>query len=399
MFISFFYFLRSHDLHISINEWFGLMEALDQGLCNSLNDFYDLCRAILIKTEADYDKFDLCFSAYFKGVQIPDKIPDEFWRWLDRKVDEDFNQMPDADKNFIPQHTLEELKKMFEERLKEQTEEHHGGNRWIGTGGTSPFGHSGYHPGGIRIGGQSRRKSAIQVAGERNFKDFRKDTTLDIRSFQMAFRKLRELSSRVDSAKTELNIDTTVQKTCDNAGLLTLVWDRPRVNTIKLLIMMDSNGSMWPYSNLCNRLLQAVHKSDHFKDIRTFYFHNCIYEHLYTTPYCRKFEWIDTEWVMKNYGSDYRLILVGDASMAPSELMNAGGNIFYDQDNAIPGLVWLQNICRQYPRSVWLNPIPRNEWRSSFDSWTIRKIETVFPMFELTLDGLAQGIQKLKVSR
>jgi uncharacterized protein with von Willebrand factor type A (vWA) domain len=215
----------------------------------------------------------------------------------------------------------------------------------------------------------------------------------------MAFRKLRELSSRADSAKTELNIDATVQKTCDNAGLLTLIWDRPRVNTIKLLIMMDSNGSMWPYSNLCNRLLQAVHKSDHFKDIRTFYFHNCVYEHLYTTPYCRKFEWIDTEWVMKNYGSDYRLIVVGDASMAPSELMNAGGNIFYDQDNAIPGFVWLQNICRQYPHSVWLNPIPRNEWRSSFDSWTIRKIETVFPMFELTLDGLAQGIQKLKVSK
>ena len=164
------------------------------------------------------------------------------------------------------------------------------------------------------------------MAGERNFKDFRQDTILDIRQFQMAFRKLRQYSSRVDGEKTELDIDKTIDETCENAGMLKLVYDRPRKNTVKLLLLIDSDGSMLPYSRLCNRLFQAVSRSNHFKDLKIYYFHNCIYDHLYTTPYCKKEDWVETNWVLNTLDSEYKVIFVGDAAMAPSELYRKGGN-------------------------------------------------------------------------
>lgn len=396
MFTTFFYHLRDNGLNVSLNEWMSLIEALDKGLCDaSLNDFYQLCRAILVKSEVDYDKFDLAFATYFQGIETPKDLPDQVWKWLDKELPK---KPIDKNKKF-QKYTLDELKELLEKRLKEQKDEHNGGNKWVGTGGTSPFGHSGYHPGGIRIGGQSGYRSAIKVAGERHFKNFRQDTTLDIRQFQMAFRKLKQFSSKVEGRKTELDIDETIQETCNNAGNLKLVWDRPRTNTMKVLLLMDSGGSMWSYSNLCNKLFQAAHKSNHFKDFKVYYFHNCIYENLYLDHTCSYNNSVDTEWVMKNLDSDYRVIIVGDASMAPDELLYPGGNIYWDSNNEIAGIEWLNKLREKYSNSIWLNPIKKDYWKYSHGSYTIKQVENVFPMFDLTLNGIDEGIKKLKASR
>ena len=398
MFITFFYLLRGKGLKVSLNEWLSLIEALDKGLCNaSLMNFYHLCRIILVKSEADYDKFDMAFAEYFQGIKTPEDIPEEFWKWLNDDIKiRDIN-----DKNMLDDFVLElaELQKRFKERIEEQKEKHDGGNYWIGTGGTSTMGYNGYHERGIRVGGEGRHKTAVQIAGERNFRDFRQDNILDIRQFQMAFRKLRQFSSRIDGAKTELDIEATIDETCDNAGNLKLVWERPRKNTVKLLLLFDSDGSMMPYSRLCSQLFQAVNKSNHFKDLKVYYFHNCIYEHLYTDPHCRRGQWVDTEWVLSNLSSEYKVIFVGDGTMAPSELMSKGGNCYIGLYNEIPGIDWLKRFKNKYPKHVWLNPIYEEEWENTYGSKTIMKLGELFPMFELTLDGLEAGIKKLLVSK
>jgi len=394
MFLDFFYLLRSKEISISMDEWLTLMEAMNKGLGNSsLVGFYDLCRAILIKSEAEYDKFDLAFAEYFQGIETPEDLPKEFWKWLSEDVRvRDINDKP-MPEDFLKE--LEELLETLKKRIEEQKEKHNRGSYWIGTGGISTQGHSGYNPRGIRTGGEGRHRSAVQIAGERNFKDFREDTVLDIRQFQIAFRKLRQFSSRIDSQKTELDIDKTIDETCDNAGYLKLVFDKPRKNTVKILLLMDSDGSMMRYSRLCNRLFQAASKSSHFKDLKVYYFHNCIYEHLYTTPLCKTNEWIDTDWVLKNLDQEYKLILVGDATMAMSELLKKGGNCTLGMFNEEPGIDWLKKFKRRYKKQIWLNPIQEADWEHVYGSESIAAIKNVFPMFELSLEGLDKGIKKL----
>ena len=396
MFLEFFYLLRAKGLEVSINEWMALIEALDKGLCgSSLTGFYPLCRSVLVTSDSDYDKFDAVVAEYFKNVQTPEDLPEEFWKWLsENQRERDINDKGDAEDI---QRELDELLQMFYERIQEQKEKHDGGNYWIGTGGTSTMGHGGYNSQGIRVGGKGRHKSAVQVAGERNFRDFRQDNILDIRQFQMAFRKLRQYSSRVDGAKTELDIDQTIDKTCDNAGLLSLVYDKPRKNTVKLLLLIDSDGSMLPYSRLCNRLFQAVSKSSHFKDLKVYYFHNCIYDNLYNTPLCKRGDWIDTSWVLSNLDSEYKVIFVGDAAMAPSELYRKGGNSVIGLWNKELGIDWLKKFDRRYKKKIWLNPIKEVEWEWAYGAQTIQAVGEVFPMFELSLDGLEKGIKKLLV--
>ena len=396
MFLDFFYLLRARGLDISLNEWLSLIEALDKGLCDSsFMSFYYLCRCILIKSESDYDKLDVIFAEYFQGITSEEDLPSEFWEWLNNDV-----KVRDAnDKTMLDTFLLEldELLQRFKERIEEQTARHDGGNYWIGTGGTSTMGHSGYHERGIRTGGESRHKSAVQIAGERNFMDFRQDNVLDFRNFQMAFRKLRQFSARVEGAKTELDIDETIDETCNNAGHLKLVFDKPRKNTVKLLILFDSDGSMLPYTELCNRLFQSVSKSNHFKDIKVYYFHNCIYDHLYTTPRCRRGDWIDTSWALGTLDSEYKVIFVGDAAMAPSELMRPGGNSSIGLYNEEPGIEWLFKFKKRYKKAIWLNPIKEKNWEYTYGHQTLFKIQELFPMFELTLDGLEKGIKKLLV--
>ncbi|MEN6349951.1 MAG: VWA domain-containing protein [Syntrophomonas sp.] len=395
MFTKFYYTLKDFGLPVSMNEWQVLLEALENGMAgSSLTGFYYLCRAVLVKTEAHYDRFDLAFASFFGDIETPEGLPDKIWEWLDRELPE--MEITEAMRRNHQQLDLDEMKRMLEERLAEQNEEHHGGNRWVGTGGTSPFGHSGYHPGGFRIGGSSRNLSAVKVAGMRMHQEFRTDETLGVRQFQVALRKLRQFTTRLEGAKTELDLDGTIDKTCNNAGRLELVWERPRENGIKILLLMDSGGSMVSYSRLCNQLFTAVNRSNHFKDLKIFYFHNCIYDWLYHDPGCSLQDYTDTEYVLRNYDSDYRLIIVGDASMSSYELMRVGGIIEWGLHNDKPGIEWLRRIRQHFEYSVWLNPIPSNYWDWMEGAFTIRKIAEVFPMENLTVEGLETAISKLR---
>ena len=396
MFLGFFNLLRSYGLKVSMQEWMTLMQALEMDLGNStLTGFYHLCRSILVKSEADYDTLDKVFALYFKNIKEFEELPEEVWQWLENgELERALEDIPDIDFDDL---SIAELMKMFQERLEEQNEEHHGGNRWIGTGSTSPFGRGGYNPKGIRIGGQSRHQSAVKVASERRFIDFREDHELDSRDFQVAFRRLRQYSTRVDGAKTELDVEGTVKATGDNAGLLSLVYDKPRKNTVKVLLLMDSDGSMIRYSDLCNTLFQALRKSNHFKDLQVYYFHNCIYDHLYKNPTCQYGDWVETKWLMQKLDSEYKVIFVGDGAMAPYELLSIGGINDIRLYNNEPGIEWLRKLNRKFKKKIWLNPISKTKWNYAWGSYTINVLRDEFDMFELSLAGLEEGIKKLLV--
>lgn len=403
MFIDFFYLMRAREVKVSMDEWLMLIEALDKGLCPpSLLAFYHLCRATLIKSESEYDKFDQAFYLYFKNIERLEDIPDEVWEWLSQGEYDDEAIRYELWDKYVEgkdKYDLKKLQRMLEERLQEQKEAHHGGNYWIGTGGTSPLGVGGFAEQGIRVSGEGKHRSALQVAQKRDYRDFREDNILDTRQFQMAFRKLRQFSSNEDIPRTELDIDGTIKETSDHAGLLNLVWERPRKNSIKLLILFDSDGSMRMHSRLCSALFQAVSKSNHFSDLKVYYFHNCIYDHLYTTPACRRGDWVETDKVLRTLNSDYRVIIIGDATMAPSELFNKGGNSVIGLYNDLPGIEWLNKIRKKYPHHIWLNPLRQSCWHDVFGHYTLEELEKRFPMYELSLNGLEKGVKHLLVNR
>lgn len=398
MFTAFFYLLRSRGLKVSMNEWMTLMEALDKGLHqSSFTGFYYLCRSVLVKSEADFDKFDGAFLEFFKGVEFEGELPPELMDWITNpkeKPGDQFDMERAMQNEWISQA---EIQKMFLERLEEQKEEHNGGSYWVGTGGVSVFGNSGFSPRGIRVGGEGGKRRAFQVASERKFRDFRQDNTLDTRQFQMAFRRLRQFSAKAEEAKTEFDIDSTIRETCDNAGKLKVVYDRPRKNTVKVLLLMDSGGSMDYYSRLCSMLFQAVSKSNHFKDLQVFYFHNCIYSKIYTDPQLRPKSVIPTEWILKNLSSEYKVIIVGDAQMEPSELLDPSYYNYGARDN-ITGIEWLTRFREKYPHLVWLNPSERPYW----GGWWAKTYDIIrkdFDMYDLSIDGLNAALKKLMVNR
>ena len=398
MFTAFFYLLRSRGLKVSMNEWMTLMEALDKGLHqSSFTGFYYLCRSVLVKSEADFDKFDGAFLEFFKGVEFEGELPPELMDWLTNpkeKPGDQFDMERAMQNEWISQA---EIQKMFLERLEEQKEEHNGGSYWVGTGGVSVFGNSGFSPRGIRVGGEGGKRRAFQVASERKFRDFRQDNTLDTRQFQMAFRRLRQFSAKAEEAKTEFDIDGTIRETCDNAGKLKVVYDRPRRNTVKVLLLMDSGGSMDYYSRLCSMLFQAVSKSNHFKDLQVFYFHNCIYSKIYTDPQLRPKSVIPTEWILKNLSSEYKVIIVSDAQMEPSELLDPSYYNYGARDN-ITGIEWLTRFREKYPHLVWLNPSERPYW----GGWWAKTYDIIrkdFDMYDLSIDGLNAALKKLMVNR
>ncbi|NLG05688.1 MAG: VWA containing CoxE family protein [Clostridia bacterium] len=399
MFSDFFYFLKRKGFDLSLSEWLTFIEALDKGLCNSsFTEFYYVMRMILMKTEADFDKFDLAFQEYFKGIMMEEEDVDKFLKWLDKPDMEELRH--ELEREFIEGEAAyidkEAVLERYRERQREQNEEHNGGSQWIGTMGKSSFGNLGGHLGGVRIGGKTGYQSAFQVIGERKFRDFRNDKILDNRQFQTALRRLRQFSTRLDIPKTELDIDQTIDKTCNNGGYLQIVFDRPRKNAVKLLLLMDSGGTMIPYSNLLNELFQSVHKSNHYKDVKTYYFHNCIYSKLYNTPECENGDWIDTQWVFDNLGSDYKVIIVGDAAMAPEELYSDSGN-YRGPNGGLSGYKWLMLMKKKYKKIVWLNP------KMALGNATWREAETAIKqkinMYKLTVDGLNQAMLYLMSSR
>lgn len=399
MFTEFFYFLREKGMDVSLSEWLSLIEAMDKGLINaSFTEFYYVSRMILVKSEYDFDKYDMIFEEYFKHIHHDfDDISDQMRRWLDKPEYAEYAEELQRKKAMLegeaaPIVDNEEVLKKFRERQKEQDSEHQGGTKWIGTAGNSSYGNLGGHLGGVRVGGTTGYQSAFQVIGERKFRDFRNDKVLDNRQFQVALRSLRQFSSKLDIPKTELDIDGTIDKTCNNGGYLQIVLDKPRRNTVKLLLLMDSGGTMIPYTNLLNDLFHSVNKSNHFKDIKTYFFHNCIYSHVYNTPECEFGDWIETEWLFKNLSSDYKVIIVGDAAMAPEELYSVTGN-YRGPNDGYSGMEWLQMMKNHFKRIIWLNPkmAPGNApWREAETA-----VKNVFQMYRLTVDGLKEGMKYL----
>lgn len=398
MFIDLFYLMRLRGLKVTVNEWMTLMEALEQGLAHgSLLEFYYLGRAVLVKTEADFDKYDQVFSEYFQDIETFDDIPPEFFEWLNEA-----REPKPYDKDEVDARTnfdLEKLRQILEERLREQHSRHDGGQYWVGTGGTSTQGHSGYSKTGIRVGGVGGGRRALQVAEDREFRDFREDNILDLRQFQMAFRRLRQFTAQQDGPRTVLNLEDSIDETCKNAGYLKLEFDRPKVNGVKVLLLFDSGGSMIPYSRLCSQLFQAVNKANHFKDLKIYYFHNCVYDDLYTTPTCMPDQSVKTRWIINNLDRDYKVIFVGDAAMAPTELLRSGGSSYYTRYNEESGLTWLQRLNNRFERLVWFNPIPQQHWEFDYGAETIDAIGQVVKMYPLTIEGLGAGLRSLVSAR
>lgn len=377
-----------------MTEWIHFIEALDKGLCHgSFTEFYYLGRMILVKSESDYDKYDMAFNEFFYRVFSEDVVPADILKWLD-KGDMDQSQLNRELYQFNTAKDAEQVKRMFRERVNEQDSEHNGGNFWIGTSGGSSFGHSGRSVGGIRVGGQGGLKSAFSVAGERKYKDFREDRVLSMRQFQVAFRRLRQFSTKIDVPKSELDLDATIDKTCDNGGYLQLEFMKPRKNTVKLLLLFDCGGSMYPFMDMCNSLFQAVHKANHFKDVKTYYFHNCVYSHLYKTAECEYGDWVELDYVFRHTDKDYKVIIVGDAAMAEEELMDVNGN-YRGPNEGMSGIDWMRYFKSKYKKIVWLNP-KRHEGLMNL-AWMESEavLAEEFPMYQLSVDGLKESIKKL----
>lgn len=393
MFSDFLYLLRKNGLKISLTEWMALMEGLQKGLHgSSFTGFYHLCRCLLVKSEADFDRFDRAFLEYFKDVPFQQEVSQELLDWLDRPdVLSDYTAWDEAQALKNLGYSEEEIERMLRERMEEQNEEHNGGSYWMGTHGMSTFGNSGNSPNGIRVGGQSMHRRAFRVAGERRFRDFRGDNTLDTRQFQVALRHLRQFSGLVDLPPTEFDVDRTIQDTADNGGVLKVRYKRPRENTVKVLLLMDSGGSMDYYTQLCSALFQAVSKSGHFKDLKVYYFHNCVYGRLYNSPLLMSRDSVSTDWVLSNLPEDWKAIFVGDAQMAPYELM---GGYWGREDGPKCGMDWLRRFKNKYKNLVWLNPSERPDWGGYWNE-TYDLIAREFPMFPLTVDGLEESMKKL----
>lgn len=394
MFLSFFQFLRSYGLQVSMTEWLTLMEALEKGLhASSFTGFYYLCRAVLLKSETEFDLFDQAFSAYFQKEGAQETDIEEFRKWLEKEKQQlrkSFDEEKAMENAYLPEW---EIERMLQERKEEQKEEHNGGTYWIGTGGVSVFGNDGFGPKGIRVMGRSEHQTAFTVAGERNFKDFRENQPLEMRSFQLAFRKLRQFASDASTAEQEFDIDATIRETGDNAGILKVAYKKPRRNNIKVLLLIDSGGSMEYYSTLCSTLFHAVDQSNQFRDLKIYYFHNCIASRLFTDPRLKEPSAILTDRVLQETDKDYRVIILGDGRMNPIELFQG-----LDHRNPASGLDWFLRFKEKYSHIVWLDPAGKP---ASGEEWAItyEEIEKHFEMYPLSVEGLGKAMKQLLSNR
>lgn len=377
------YNLRAQALGVGIGEWLAFMEALDAGLCTDLESVYRVGRALLVHDEANYDAFDVAFHATFAGVELKPKLKDALESWLSDPKEWDA-QREAGEHDF---ESLEQLLEAYRKTLEEQRGRHEGGNRWVGTGGTSPYGNNGRANQGVRVGGSGGGRSAIQMAGDRRWANYRTDARIEIRDFQVVLRALRKL---VREGSEVLDIDKTIDKTAQNAGDIELVFDKDRANRVRLVLLMDAGGSMSPHHQLVSRLFTAAKDMKVFKTFDHYYFHNCIYKWLYRD--FQEFDRVPTAEVLASFTPQHRLIFIGDASMAPWELFaNAGGF----GDNSPPGIEWLRRIKAKAPHAIWLNPDKKAYWRHP----TVEAIGQIYPMYPLTVDGMRRGVRKLRTGR
>ncbi len=388
MLIDFFLHLKARKLPVSTREFLMLLEALRERVSgNSIDDFYFLSRACLVKDESYYDRYDQAFGEYFKGVtEIPGletELPEEWLRAMAKKL------LSPEEKAKLEALGWDKLMEELKKRLEEQKGRHQGGGKWIGTGGTSPFGNSGYHPEGIRIGGESAgNRTAVKVWAKREFRNLDDNVELGTRNIKVALRRLRRFAR--EGAAEELDLDETIRGTARNAGWLDLKMRPERHNKVKVLLFLDIGGSMDDHVRVCEEMFSAA-KSE-FKHLEHFYFHNCVYDFVWRDNARRHGERLPLWDVMHRYGNDYKLVLVGDATMSPYEIVHPGGSVEYNNEEA--GAVWLRRLLDAYPAAVWLNPEPERAWDYRPSIGLIREIMES-RMFPLTLDGLARAMREL----
>ncbi|MBB3046508.1 hypothetical protein FHR99_000744 [Litorivivens lipolytica] len=389
MLVSFFYTLKESGVPVSIRELLDLISALKARLVFAdIDEFYHLARICMVKDEKYYDRFDLAFGRYFRDLETLDDvieamIPDD---WLRTEF---LKQLTEEEKAKIESlGGLDKLIEEFKKRLEEQKERHEGGNKWIGTGGTSPFGHSGYHPEGIRVGGESKNKKAVKVWEKRDFKNLDDSVELGTRNIKIALRRLRKFART--GAADELDLDDTITSTARNAGLLDIKMVPERHNAVKVLLFFDVGGSMDPYVKTCEELFSAARTE--FKHMEYFYFHNYLYESVWKNNIRRHAERTPTLDILHKYSADYKVIFVGDASMSPYEILQPGGSVEHWNDEA--GEVWVDRVKSTYDKVAWINPVPQDEW-----GWT-QSIDLAYKqmeghMYPLTLKGLEDAMAYL----
>jgi uncharacterized protein with von Willebrand factor type A (vWA) domain len=388
--IDFFLHLKSSKLPVSTREFLTLLDALKHDVVStSIDDFYFLARTCLVKDEALYDRFNLAFGAYFKGVEgvldIHADIPES---WLRKMIEAN---LTDEEKAMVAAlGGWDQLMQTLRRRLDEQRGRHQGGSKWVGTAGTSPFGAYGYNPEGIRIGQQGgRSRSAIKVWDERTFRNLDDSVEINTRNIKIALRRLRRFARQ--GVPDEFDLDTTIERTARNAGWLDVQLRPERRNRIKVLLFLDVGGSMDPHVQVCEELFSAA-KSE-FRHLEYFYFHNCVYDHVWRDNHRRRNERIATFDLLHKYGGDWKLIFVGDAAMSPYELVQPGGSVEYANDE--PGVAWLARLIAAYRHAIWLNPEPERTWQYTRSTQMVQ--ELLGPrMFPLTLDGLQRGIAALR---
>ena len=390
MLIPFFFKLRETGVPVSITEFLTLLEALEARLADSsAEDFYFLARSCMVKDERHFDRFDRAFAAHFKGIEtafnnLMANIPDDWLRRLNERV------LSEEEKARIEAvGGWDKLMETLRQRLEEQKERHEGGSKWLGTGGTSPFGAHGYNPEGIRIGqDESRNRRAVKVWDRREFRNLADNVELGTRNIKLALRKLRKFAR--EGVPDQLDLDDTIDATARNAGLLDLKFVPERHNAVKILLFLDVGGSMDDHVRVCEELFSAARGE--FKHLEYFYFHNFVYETVWKDNRRRHGEKISTQEVMRTYGHDYKLIFVGDATMSPYEIVQPGGSIEHWNEEA--GAVWMQRLTRTWPHHVWLNPEPAQRWEYTPSVRLTREL-LEDRMFPLTLAGLDQAIKDL----
>jgi len=388
MLIDFFLHLKARKLPVSTKEFLTLLEAVQAGLAgHSMEDFYFLARASLVKDESHFDRFDQAFGEYFKGIEaIPGLEVDLPEEWLKAMM---HKHLSPEEKAKLEKLGWDKLMEEFKKRLQEQKGRHQGGSKWVGTGGTSPFGNSGYNPEGIRVGGESGgNRKAVKVWDQREYRNLDDTIELGTRNIKVALRRLRRFARL--GAPDELDLDGTIAATARNAGYLDLLMRPERHNAVKVLIFFDVGGSMDEHVKVCEELFSACRAE--FKHLEYFYFHNCVYDHVWRDSIRRHSERTPTLDVLHKYGPDYKLIFVGDASMSPYEILQPGGSIEYS--NPEPGATWLRRLADAYPSLAWLNPEPERSWDYRQTIGIVRQLigEKMFP---LTLDGMTRAITQL----
>jgi uncharacterized protein len=394
MLLDFFYTLRSAKLPVSVKEYLALLEALKAGVVGpmgddgySVDDFYYLSRTVLVKDEKHFDKFDRAFAAYFKGVEnIADFTQDIPLEWLRKNLEK--NLSPE-EKALIEKMGWDELMETLKKRFEEQQERHEGGSKWIGTGGTSPFGAYGYNPQGIRMGqDKSRNKSAVKVWDQRAFKDYDDNQELGSRNIKIALRRLRKFAR--EGAHDELDLQDTIRATAANAGWLDIKMVPERHNNVKVLLLMDVGGTMDEHVHRVEELFSAT--KTEFKHLEFYYFHNCVYDFMWKNNRRRHSEKFPTLDIIRKYSRDYKLIFVGDATMSPYEILQPGGSVEYNNEEA--GSAWLARLTEAFPKFAWINPEPQGLWPYRHSVSIIQQLMGQ-RMYPLTVKGLEEAMRLL----